>query len=152
MEVLIKNQQKIAKIHRRRIREIIKNIIQYLKVDEKTEISILFTDDKFIKSLNKKYRGINKSTDVLTFNLEEGDLKFPEVDKNKLLGDIVVSVETAQRQANNLNHNLEKELMILLIHGLLHLIGYDHEEDRDNKIMQVKENEILDTFDLQFRL
>lgn len=152
MEVLIKNQQKIAKIHRQRIREIIKNIIQYLKVDEKTEISILFTDDKFIKSLNKKYRGINKSTDVLTFNLEEGDLKFPEVDKNKLLGDIVVSVETAQRQANNLNHNLEKELMILLIHGLLHLIGYDHEEDRDNKIMQVKENEILDTFDLQFRL
>jgi probable rRNA maturation factor len=148
MEVLIKNQQKIAKIHRRRIREIIKNIIQYLKVDEKTEISILFTDDKFIKSLNKKYRGINKSTDVLTFNLEEGDLKFPEVDKNKLLGDIVVSVETAQRQANNLNHNLEKELMILLIHGLLHLIGYDHEEARDNKIMQVKENEILDTFDL----
>jgi len=84
----------------------------------------------------------------LTFNLEEGDLIFPEVDKNKLLGDIVVSVETAQRQANNLNHNLEKELMILLIHGLLHLIGYDHEEDRDNKIMQVKENEILDTFDL----
>jgi probable rRNA maturation factor len=148
MEVLIKNQQKIAKIHRRRIREIIKNIIQYLKVDEKTEISILFTDDKFIKSLNKKYRGINKSTDVLTFSLNEGDLKFPEVDKNKLLGDIVVSVETAQRQANNLNHNLEKELMILLIHGLLHLIGYDHEEDRDNKIMQVKENEILDTFDL----
>jgi probable rRNA maturation factor len=148
MEVLIKNQQKIAKIHQRRIREIIKNIIQYLKVDEKTEISILFTDDKFIKSLNKKYRGINKSTDVLTFNLEEGDLKFPEVDKNKLLGDIVVSVETAQRQANNLNHNLEKELMILLIHGLLHLIGYDHEEARDNKIMQVKENEILDTFDL----
>jgi probable rRNA maturation factor len=148
MEVLIKNQQKIAKIHRRRIREIIKNIIQYLKVDENTEISILFTDDKFIKSLNKKYRGINKSTDVLTFNLEEGDLKFPEVDKNKLLGDIVVSVETAQRQANNLNHNLENELMILLTHGLLHLIGYDHEEDRDNKIMQVKENEILDTFDL----
>jgi len=148
MEILIKNQQKIAKIHRRRIREIIKNIIQYLKVDEKTEISILFTDDKFIKSLNKKYRGINKSTDVLTFNLEEGDLKFPEVDKNKLLGDIAVSVETAQRQANNLNHNLEKELMILLIHGLLHLIGYDHEEDRDNKIMQVKENEILDIFDL----
>ena len=148
MEILIKNQQKIAKIHQRRIREIIKNIIQYLKVDEKTEISILFTDDKFIKSLNKKYRGINKSTDVLTFNLEEGDLKFPEVDKNKLLGDIVVSVETAQRQANNLNHNLEKELMILLIHGLLHLIGYDHEEDRDNKIMQVKENEILDIFDL----
>jgi len=148
MEILIKNQQKIAKIYRRRIREIIKNIIQYLKVDEKTEISILFTDDKFIKSLNKKYRGINKSTDVLTFNLEEGDLIFPEVDKNKLLGDIVVSVETAQRQANNLNHNLEKELMILLIHGLLHLIGYDHEEDRDNKIMQVKENEILDTFDL----
>jgi len=84
----------------------------------------------------------------LTFNLEGGDLIFPEVDKNKLLGDIVVSVETAQRQANNLNHNLEKELAILLIHGLLHLIGYDHEEDRDNKIMQVKENEILDTFDL----
>lgn len=148
MEVLIKNQQKITKIPIPKIRKIIINILQYLKIEEKIEVSILFTEDKFIKSLNKKYRGINKSTDVLTFNLEEGDLKFPEVDKNKLLGDIVVSVETAQRQANNLNHNLENELMILLIHGLLHLIGYDHEEDRDNKIMQVKEKEILDTFDL----
>ena len=85
----------------------------------------------------------------MTFSLNEGDLKFPELDENNLLvGDIIISVETAQRQAYNLNHNLEKELMMLLIHGLLHLIGYDHEEDRDNKIIKVKENEILDTFDL----
>jgi len=76
--------------------------------------------------------------------MQNGDSNFPEVNKNKILGDIIISTETAQRQANNLNHNLENELIVLLIHGLLYLIGYDHEEDRDNKIMQVKENEILD--------
>jgi len=96
----------------------------------------LLTDDKFIRSLNNKYRGIDKPTDVLSFSLQEGAVKSPEVENDKLLGDIIISVETAQRQANNLNHSMERELTVLLIHGLLHLTGYDHEEDTDYKIMR----------------
>ena len=123
-------------------------VLQHLKVDEKTEISVLFTDDKFIRSLNNKYRGIDKSTDVLSFSLWEGSVKTPEAESDKLLGDIIISVETAQRQADNLNHSREKELTVLLIHGLLHLTGYAHEEDKDYKIMREKESEILRIFDL----
>jgi probable rRNA maturation factor len=122
--------------------------LQHLKVDEKTEISVLFTDDKFIRSLNNKYRGIDKSTDVLSFSLREGSVKTPESESDILLGDIIISVETAQRQADNLNHSMEKELAVLLIHGLLHLTGYDHQEDKDYKMMREKESEILKTFDL----
>ena len=108
----------------------------------------MFTDDKFISSLNNKYRGIDKPTDVLSFSLLEGADKSPEVESEKLLGDIIISIETAQRQADTLNHSIEKELTVLLIHGLLHLTGYDHEKDQDYKIMREKENEILKTFDL----
>lgn len=148
MEILIENQQKIIKINQRKIREVAKKVLQHLKADDKTEVSILFTDDKFISSLNNKYRGIDKPTDVLSFSLLEGADKSPEVESEKLLGDIIISIETAQRQADTLNHSIEKELTVLLIHGLLHLTGYDHEKDQDYKIMREKENEILKTFDL----
>ncbi len=149
MEILIKNQQKITKLNQRKIKGIIKKVLQNLKVDKEIEISVLFTDDKFIRSLNNKYRGIDKPTDVLSFSLQEGAIKPPEVESDKLLGDIIISVETAQRQADNLNHSMEKELTVLLIHGLLHLTGYDHEKDKDYKIMLGKESEILKIFALQ---
>ena len=148
MEILIKNQQKIIKLNQRKIKEIIRKILKYLKVDEETEISVLFTDDKFIRSLNNKYRGIDKPTDVLSFSLQEGTVKPPEVENDKLLGDIIISVETAQKQADTLNHSMERELTVLLIHGLLHLTGYDHEEDKDYKIMREKESKILKIFAL----
>jgi probable rRNA maturation factor len=152
MEILIKNQQKIIKINQRKIREIVKKVLQYLRIDEKTEVSILFTDDKFIRSLNSKYRGIDKPTDVLSFSLQEGIVKSPEVESDKLLGDIIISAETAQKQAYILNHSIEKELAVLLIHGLLHLTGYDHEKDKNYKIMREKESEILKIFALQFHV
>ena len=148
MKILIKNQQKIKNVNQKKIERIIKKVLQNLKVDEETEISVLFTDDKFIRTLNNKYRGIDKPTDVLSFSLQEGAIKSPEVESDKLLGDIIISVETAQKQADNLNHSMEKELTVLLIHGLLHLTGYDHEEDKDYKIMREKESEILKIFAL----
>ncbi len=101
-----------------------------------------------MRSLNEKYRGINEPTDVLTFSLQEGIVKSPDVDGNKLLGDIIISTETAQRQAHILNHSIGKEIIILLIHGLLHLIGYNHERERDNKIMRKREDELIKIIDL----
>ena len=148
MEILLENQQKIIKIDQGKTKGIIKKVLQHLKVDEKTEISVLFTDDKFIRTLNNKYRGIDKPTDVLSFSLQEGAVKSPEIESDKLLGDIIISVETAQRQADTLNHNIEKELTVLLIHGLLHLTGYNHEKDTDYKIMRKKESKILKIFAL----
>jgi len=148
MEILIKNQQKITNLNQRKTKGIIKKVLQHLKVDEKTEISVLFTDDKFIRTLNNKYRGIDKPTDVLSFSLQEGAVKSPEVGSDKLLGDLIISVETAQKQADNLNHSMERELTVLLIHGLLHLTGYDHEKGKDYKIMRGKESEILKIFAL----
>ncbi len=74
-------------------------------------------------------------------------MKYPEVQGNRLLGDVIISTETAQRQADTLNHSVEKEVILLLIHGLLHLIGYDHIEEEDSKIMHQKEMELLSNFD-----
>lgn len=76
----------------------------------------------------------------------QGAIKSLEVENDKLLGDIIISIETAQRQADTLNHGMEKELTVLLIHGLLHLTGYDHEKDKDYKIMREKKSEMLIRF------
>jgi len=74
-------------------------------------------------------------------------VKSPEVQGSQLLGDVIISTETAQRQADILNHSVEKEIILLLIHGLLHLIGYDHKEEEDGKVMRQKEMELLNSFD-----
>ncbi len=134
------------KINERKIKEIIEKALQYLQIEEGVEISILLADDKIIRELNKKYRGIDEPTDVLAFSLQEGKVKFPEVEENRPLGDIIISTETARRQAEILNHKEEEEITLLVIHGLLHLLGYDHEEEQDNKLMRQKERELLNLF------
>lgn len=92
--------------------------------------------DHEIRSLNRQYRGKDKPTDVLSFPLADELHPF-------LLGDVVISVETAARQAQRRGHSLREELQILLIHGILHLLGYDHEVSRSEAIrMHRKEREI----------
>lgn len=125
----------------------VKKILQYLKIKENIEVSILFTEDKFIQELNKKYREIDLPTDVLSFSFQEEKTDFPVIEQNIMLGDIIISVETAQRQANLLHHSLEQEITFLLIHGLLHLLGYDHIKEEEAKIMQEKERELMNIFD-----
>jgi len=93
--------------------------------------------DPEIHSLNRQYRGKDKPTDVLSFPLADELHPF-------LLGDVVISVETATRQAQRRGHSLREELQILLIHGILHLLGYDHEISRSESIrMRRKEREVL---------
>ena len=113
-------------------------------MDEKIEVSIFFTDDEMIRELNHKYRAINKSTDVLSFAFEDDEASFPLVGENRILGDIIISVETARRNAQEASHSLEWEINILILHGLLHLLGYDHLEDKEYELMHKKELEILD--------
>ena len=113
-------------------------------MDKKIEVSIFFTDDEMIRELNHKYRAINKSTDVLSFAFEDDEASFPLVGENRILGDIIISVETARRNAQEASHSLEWEINILILHGLLHLLGYDHLEDKEYELMHKKELEILD--------
>lgn len=91
--------------------------------DNECEISLLMTDDKSIRELNKDFRNIDKSTDVLSFPMEE----------ETMLGDIAISLETAKRQAESADIHIEREVAFLFIHGVLHLLGYDHETDPESE-------------------
>ena len=140
MSILISNQQEEVKLNLSRIKREINKILKSLACSN-SEISILFTSDEHIKNLNKTYRKKNRPTDVLAFSQNEGDS--PGINTN-ILGDVVVSTDTAKRQADERSHSVEKEIFILLIHGILHLLGFDHEkEKKDLKKMQSKEKELL---------
>jgi probable rRNA maturation factor len=93
-----------------------------------SETSVLYVDDAEMREMNLRFRKIDRPTDVLSFAMREGGEAGPPVPLlSELLGDIVVSLETAQRQAEKRGHSLRREIAILLIHGMLHLLGHDHE-------------------------
>jgi len=110
-----------------------------------TEVSILLTDDEEIGSLNKNYRGIDEPTDVLSFSQTEdgGNDCFTEMTEEILLGDVVISIDTATRQAGEQDRALDDEIDMLLAHGILHLLGYDHEDTEDAEKMFARQQEIL---------
>ena len=107
-------------------------------------------DDKKIQELNRDYRGIDRPTDVLSFPLREAvEDEGPKVSVDEwLLGDIVVSMETALRQAEEYGHSLERELGFLIVHGCLHLLGYDHQREEERQVMREKEEAILTSLGL----
>ena len=114
-------------------------------LDETVAVAVTRVDDEEIHSLNREYRSIDRPTDVLSFALDE-DGGEPELHGGPvlhLLGDIVISMETAARQAEEFGHSLERETAYLAVHGLLHLLGYDHMEEEDRAIMREKEEEAL---------
>ena len=115
------------------------SVLTYLDLQD-AELSILLCDDATIHPLNRDYRGKDKPTDVLSFAQREGEFAF--LDDN-LLGDVIISMDTTIRQAEERTHSVETELRVLLVHGILHLIGYDHIEDDEAEIMEAKEREIL---------
>jgi probable rRNA maturation factor len=104
------------------------------------EVSVLLVGDKAMRTLNRRYRGKDRTTDVLSFPLREG--KFPRI-QNRLLGDIVVSIPTAERQARAAGESLRAEIDRLLVHGFLHLLGYDHEQSgRGARRMEARESHL----------
>ena len=119
--------------------EVSRAVLSYLDLSE-AELSILLCDDATIHPLNRDYRGKDKPTDVLSFAQREGEFAF--VDDN-VLGDVIISMDTTIRQAKERSHSTEVELRVLLVHGILHLLGYDHIEDDEAEIMEAKEREIL---------
>lgn len=119
-------------------------------LEPQTEVSVVLVDDEYIHQLNLQYRGKDMPTDVLSFAMNDQCADIHEPDINKvpedieiLLGDIIISLETAARQAEEYGHSLERELAYLTVHGMLHLLGYDHEEEEEKREMRQEEEYVL---------
>lgn len=113
-------------------------------VAEETEWSLTFVDDEAIRTFNREYRGYDRPTDVLSFSQLEGDEAFPAFEEISILGDVVISVERAKGQAEERGHAFEAELALLIIHGLLHLLGEDHDTPERKARMWERQQAILD--------
>ncbi len=112
------------------------------------EAGLILVDDQFIRTLNKKYRDRDAPTDVLSFSYLEPEEVGGAREQEFAVGDIYVSVDRARAQALEVGHSLEKEIALLAVHGLLHLLGFDHEQEDEKEIMRNKELEILEQLDL----
>lgn len=106
------------------------------------ELGIVVADDERLRDLNRRYAGNDAATDVLSFSLREGD-DFPLPDEALRLGEVIISFETALRQARSAGRSTRDEIQHLLVHGILHLIGYDHAEPDDERRMRAREEELL---------
>jgi probable rRNA maturation factor len=146
MRVLIMNQQRKVRINQRKIKTILTRIGRLLDLNN-SEISILFVNDRMSRELNSHFRGINRPTDVLSFPMEN-PVKDPEMTGKGipfLLGDIVINLHRTVDQAKESGNSFYDELTFLLVHGVLHLLGYDHEKNNYQAArMRKKEKEILD--------
>ncbi len=120
--------------------------LKYLKIDN-AEFNIIIIDNEEIHEMNKKYRGVDRETDVITFALEDHkDIEFEDV---RILGDVYISIDKARSQAEEYGHSLKRELSFLAVHGLLHLLGYDHMKKEDEKIMFDLQDKILDSYGIK---
>ena len=118
-----------------------KYLISYMKID--ASFSVIIIDNKKIHEINKEYRGIDRPTDVISFALEEDENY--EI-KERLLGDIYISIDKVYEQAKEYGHSIKRELFFLVTHGFLHLLGYDHMKPEEEKEMFDLQKEILDSY------
>ena len=142
MEILLWNRQRKTKVDLVEIRLVAEEILRALNLFQ-AELSITLANDKQIRKLNRQYRKLDRPTDVLAFPMQadsaKGACPEPVGGLNPfLLGDVVISLETTVREATSLGHSFQRELNHLLIHGILHLLGYDH-----SQTMSGKEQELL---------
>ena len=126
--------------------EVIKFACKYMKV-ENPLLNIVIVDNKKIQEINREYRGKDAVTDVISFAFEEvKDVKYDNV---RFLGEIYISYERCKEQASEYGHSVKREFCYLAVHGLLHLLGYDHMNEEDKKIMRTLEEEILNEYDIK---
>lgn len=139
MSVRLTGRRGLPRVDRRLLRTRARRILRALD-HSAAELSVTLVDDSSMATLNARYREIEAPTDVLSFSLVEGD---HAERRGVLLGDVVVSLETAQRQAHRARRSLDDEVLRLLIHGTLHLLGYDHEREADARRMRAAERRVL---------
>ena len=118
--------------------------------DFDVDLSVTFTDNEYIHKLNKEHRGVDRHTDVLSFPLYElGELTDAECAMGVSLGDIVISLERAKEQAQEVGNSFLREVAFLTVHSTLHLLGYDHERSHEDEEEQCRvQREIMDTLDI----
>ena len=147
MNLIINNQTKKDLNIEKDLEKVIKEVLKVENVDEKKcEISLSFVDEKKIRQLNRDFREIDRVTDVLSFPIEDffnEDRKTLLEKPYLMLGDAVICLDVARKQAKDLGHSFEREVMYLTCHSILHLLGYDHIEEDDKKIMRSKEKEVM---------
>ena len=148
------HQDKLSLTYRLKmlVREAIESTLDYEQYGNPCEVSVSFVDNDEIRDLNKKFRGIDKATDVLSFPLfdYEGESEEPPVDEMLgMLGDIVLSLEQAAAQAAEYGHSFEREVAFLTVHSMLHLLGYDHETgEEDEADMRRRQSAVMDLMGL----
>jgi probable rRNA maturation factor len=140
MDVFLANEQGIG-FDEIRLASLARHTLTEEDVDEGAELSLLFVEPGHIKRLNKRFAGDDHATDVLAFPMMEDD-----EEGSLMLGDVVICPQIAERNATELGHALEAELAALVIHGTLHLLGYDHQRDDDKEKMNARSAEILSSF------
>lgn len=134
----------------------IENILSFASkkqnVEPGSEISISFVSNEKIHEINREYRRKDQPTDVISFAMEElgeGEVEVIGIDQPRILGDIIISIPKAKEQAEEYGHSFMRELGFLAVHGLLHLLGYDHETEEEEKEMFSLQREILDEYGLK---
>lgn len=155
LELVWNNEQEEMEIDDRLI-SLLEDILQKAGIQEGVdsgEVDLTFVDNKRIHELNREYRGIDRPTDVLSFALNESGEDEPEIvyEVNEdeqdgipdMLGDIIISVTRAKEQAEEYGHSLERELGFLFVHGFLHLLGYDHQDEASEAEMMGKQEQVL---------
>jgi probable rRNA maturation factor len=130
--VFIREERRKLPVPQKKLEKIVRYAFQ-MTGSEEGDISLVVCDDERITELNEKYKKKNEATDVLAFSMREGEALSSI---GTMLGDIVISIDRASRQATELGETLEEEFVILFVHGLLHLLGFDHQNRREESIMQ----------------
>lgn len=159
MSVLIDNRQELIEVDESMenlVSQVVEKVLAYEECEEDYEVSVSFVDNEEMRSLNNEYRGIDKETDVLSFpmlefvegELGEEDEDAEYIDEELALGDIVISMEKVREQSEEYGHSFQRELAFLLVHGMLHLLGYDHEDEAAEKGMFDKQEAILKEMNL----
>lgn len=159
MSVLIDNRQEeiiVDEVMEAFVVQVVEKVLAYEECEDEFEVSISFVNNEEMRSLNKEYRNIDKETDVLSFPLVEfieeelnaEDENAEYIEEEIALGDIVISMEKALEQSEEYGHSFNRELAFLLIHGMLHLLGYDHDEEASEGEMFDKQEEILKRLNL----
>ena len=135
------------------IKEVVSRVLEEEKVLPEVDVYITLTNNEEIHKINKEYRDVDRPTDVLSFPMYERDeiagLKNDTDDEiEKILGDIIVSIEKVREQAEEYGHSFERELAYLVTHGMHHLLGYDHMIEEEKAVMRKREEEILETLNI----
>ena len=134
-DLIISGKKILPKSERKKIVKMVKLVYEAADLPE-AYLMLHFVKNKEIKELNHMWRGLNKKTDVLSFSPNQNDNNLIGVDE--VIGDIVISIEQAQKQANKYGHKLYEEVCVLFVHGIMHLLGIDHEKSKSQAILQVE--------------